>query len=378
MAAQIEQYEGREQSFIKHKFLTQYLQAAAYKTLQGRSPTFNFVDAFAGPWQVSDENYSDASFDQALRTLEDVRVDLGRRGVGGLKIRFCFCERRAEAVAQLREYAERNSSFEIHVFEGSFEDNLDGISKACHDGFTFTFIDPTGWNIRSEPVFEFLKAMKGEFLINFMSEHVNRHAGWDQVAASFGRFLADPDWKAEFDALPHDLSNEERVLFLLKGKIKRVGAATFLPDMPILKPRQERIKMRLLLGTHSPKGVEVFRDVHGRVELTEFETRSAISDSGSGQMGLFTQAEDSALMQAAYGIGSEDVRRQARKTVLDLLSNGPTSFQSVATKVMEELPMRLTHTKDLLNTMKSEGAVHFNLEGRAKKPQSNTVISASV
>lgn len=375
MAAQIEQYEGREQSFIKHEFLTQYLQAAAYKTLQGRSPTFNFVDAFAGPWKVSDENLSDASFDQALRTLEAVRADLGRRGIGGLKIRFCFCERRRNAVARLREYAEKNSRFEIHVFEGSFEDNLDGIKKACHDGFTFTFIDPTGWNIRSEPVFEFLKAMNGEFLINFMSEHITRHAGWDQVAASFGRFLADPDWKADFDALPEEWSNEERVLFLLKRTIKRVGAATYLPHMPILKPRQDRIKMRLVLGTHSRKGVEVFRDVHGKVELAEFQTRTAISHADSRQAGLFSREEDSAMLQAAHGIGSEGVKRLARATVLGVLSRGRTSFQNIATVVMETWPMRLTHTKDLLNTMKTEGTVGFELEGRATKPNDLTLIS---
>lgn len=377
MAAQIEQYEGREQSFIKHEFLTQYLQAAAYKTLQGRSPTFNFVDAFAGPWQVSDENLSDASFDQALRTLEAVRADLGRRGAGGLKIRFCFCERRREAVARLREYAEENSRFEIHVFEGSFEDNLEGIARACHDGFTFTFIDPTGWNIRSEPVFNFLKTMNGEFLINFMSEHITRHAGWDQVAASFGRFLADPDWKSDFDALPGEWSNEKRVLFLLKRKIKRVGAATYLPHMPILKPRQDRIKMRLVLGTHSRKGVEVFRDVHSKAELAEFQTRTAINNADSRQGGLFSQEEDSAMLQAAHGIGSDSVKRLARATVEDLLVKGPSSFQNIATVVMEAWPMRLTHTKDLLNVMKSEGTVAFELEGRAKKPQPATVVRAS-
>lgn len=377
MAAQIEQYEGREQSFIKHEFLTQYLQAAAYKTLQGRSPTFNFVDAFAGPWQVSDENLSDASFDQALRTLEAVRADLGRRGASGLKIRFCFCELRREAVARLREYAEENSRFEIHVFEGSFEDNLEGIARACHDGFTFTFIDPTGWNIRSEPVFDFLKAMNGEFLINFMSEHITRHAGWNQVAVSFGRFLADPDWKSDFDTLPEEWSNEERVLFLLKRKIKRVGAATYLPHMPILKPRQDRIKMRLVLGTHSRKGVEVFRDVHGKAELAEFQTRTAISNADSRQAGLFSQEEDSAMLQAAHGIGSDGVKRIARETVVDLLSKGPSSFQNIATVVMEAWPMRLTHTKDLLNAMKAEGTVAFELKGRAKKPQPSTVVRAS-
>ena len=71
MAAGVEQYRGREQSFIKHEFLTQYLQAAAFKTLQGRSRTFNFVDAFAGPWEVSDTgDLSDTSFAQALNTVQ--------------------------------------------------------------------------------------------------------------------------------------------------------------------------------------------------------------------------------------------------------------------------------------------------------------------
>ncbi|WP_267618248.1 three-Cys-motif partner protein TcmP [Erythrobacter sp. WG] len=377
MGAQIERYEGREQSFIKHEFLTQYLQAAAYKTLQGRSATFNFVDAFAGPWQVSDENFSDASFNQALRTLDAVKSDLETRGVFGLKIRFCFCERRPEAVARLREYALKNSEFIIHVFEGPFEDNLEQIAFVCNDGFTFTFIDPTGWNIRSEPVLDYLKKMNGEFLINFMSEHVNRHAEYDQVSASFGRFLADPDWKKDFDALPSQWSNEERVLHLLRKKIKGFGAATYLPHMPILKPRQERIKMRLLLGTHSSKGVEVFRDVHSKVELAEFQTRSAIAESNTGQMGLFTRADESAMLQAAHGIGSDGVKRRARATVLNQLAQGTLSFQRLATAVMEECPMRLTHTKDLLNSMKLSGEVSFELVGKEKKPQPRTMISAT-
>ena len=90
LAVELYKYRGREQSYIKHEFLTQYLRAAAYKTLQGRSPIFNFVDAFAGPWRVSETDYSDASFDQALQTLEAVRADLGRSGVAGLKVRFLF------------------------------------------------------------------------------------------------------------------------------------------------------------------------------------------------------------------------------------------------------------------------------------------------
>ncbi len=377
MAAQLEQYRGREQSFIKHDFLTRYLQAAAYKTLQGRSRVFNFVDAFAGPWKVTAGDCSDASFDQALRTLEAVRADLGKRGLSGLKIRFCFCEKRCDAVERLRDYAERHSGFEIHVFPGPFEDNLTGIAEACCEGFTFTFIDPTGWNIRSEPVLEFLKSMRGEFLLNFMAEHLNRHAEYSAVAASYGRFLADPDWKNRFNALPPHLSNEERVLLLLKDKIRTSGAATYLPDMTILKPRENRRKMRLVLGTHSRRGLEVFRDVHQKVELSEIQTRNTISEETTNQPALWSKTEASESQQRASGVGSAAEKSASREIVLHALSAGPAVFEDLAALVMEARPMRLTHVKDLLNAMKRERAVAFELPTRAKKPQAGTLITAA-
>ena len=244
MTADLNLYHDREHSFIKHQFLTKYLRAAAYKTLQGHSPTFNFVDAFAGPWKVSDDaKYSDASFDQAINTLEAVRADLGRRGIGGLKVRFCFCERRSEAVARLREYAAAKNRFEIYVFEGDFEDNLDAIAAKLPDGFTFTFIDPTGWKIRNKEVFRFLRNQEGEFMLNFMSDHINRHAEYSEVEASFGRFLADAQWAEEFAQLPVAWSNEQKMLHLMKDAMRQNKVATYVPDISIMVPRKERVKM---------------------------------------------------------------------------------------------------------------------------------------
>ena len=74
-------------------------------------------------------------------------------GVSGLKIRFVFCEKRTDAFDALTQYAQKNREFDIHVFEGSFEDHLDSIASVCRDGFTFTFIDPTRWDIRAQEVF---------------------------------------------------------------------------------------------------------------------------------------------------------------------------------------------------------------------------------
>lgn len=377
MTVELDRYLGRKQSYIKHLFLTQYLQAAGYNTLQGRSPTFNFVDAFAGPWRVSDDaNYSDASFDQALRTLEAVRAHLDKRGSEGLKIRFCLCERRARASDELRRYADQKEHFEIHVFHGSFENHLGNIASACGDGFTFTFIDPTGWNIRSEPVFEFLREQKGEFLINFMAEHVNRHPEFPKVAASFGRFLADPGWEDDFNALPQCWSNEERIMYLLKRKTKETRAATYLPDFPILKPREDRVKMQLMLGTHSPRGVEVFRDVQAKVERTEIETRNRLRDSSNHQVSLFSDDEIATIQQEAAGIGCLRYQREAEARVKEILSaRRAVPFASIATEILEATPIRLTQIRNLVNAMKRRGVVAFDLEPRKRVPQSDTRIS---
>jgi three-Cys-motif partner protein len=377
MATDLDLYRDREQSFIKHQFLTKYLQAAAYKTLRGHSPTFNFVDAFAGPWRVSDdEKYSDASFDQAINTLEAVRSDLGKRGVSGLKIRFCFCEQRPDAVRRLRDYAAAKDQFEIHVFEGAFEKNINDIAAKLTDGFTFTFIDPTGWDIRSEDVFRFLRDLKGEFMLNFMSDHINRHAEYQDVSASFGRFLADPQWADEFARLPFEWSNERKMLNLMKSAMRANKVATYLPDFSIMVPRRERVKMRLILGTHSPSGLEVFRDVQEKVEKQELEMRHNLREGDSPQVSLFSSADIAAIQQEQKGVGCKANRVRAEAIIVDFLQGRNRAFPGpIYNRAMEEVPIRRTHLNKLLMDMRERGIVSFDLPARKQVPQLDTAIS---
>lgn len=377
MTADLDLYRDREQSFIKHQFLTKYLQAAAYKTLQGHSPVFNFVDAFAGPWKVSDDaKYSDASFDQAINTLEAVRADLGKNGVTGLKIRFCFCEQRRDRFVRLRKYAETKGKFAIHVFEGAFEDNLNAIAAKLSDGFTFTFIDPTGWNIRNEEVFRFLRNQDGEFMLNFMSDHINRHAGYAEVAASFGRFLADADWADEFALLPAEWTNEHKMLHLIKAAMRNYKVATYLPDFSIMVPRKERVKMRLILGTHSPKGLELFRDVQEKVEKQELEMRQSLRDGDSPQVSLFSAADIAAFQQEQKGVGCKAYRVRAESMIIDLLQGRAHAFPGpLFNMVMERVPIRRPQLNKLLIDMRVRGVVRFDLPHPKKVPQESTKIS---
>lgn len=375
MAPRIEDYQGREQSFIKHLFLNKYLEAAAYKLFQGRSPVFNFVDAFAGPWRVSDTNmYSDASFSQAIETLETVRSSLVGMGRTDLKVRFRFCERNPTSVAKLKEFAIQKPEFDIQVFSGAFEDNLDGIRSACRDGFTFTFIDPTGWNVESKKVFDFLRALNGEFLFNFMAEEVNRHAGWDGVAESVGRFLADPAWKASFEAMTEG-SNETKILQLLKAKMKEARVATYLTDMAIRKPREERIKMRLILGTHSGFGVEVFRTVQEKVEKEAVRTRHNIRTEESGQPQLFPEDQIIAFETDRDGVSCSANVGWATELLLRAVSlRLGIAFGAVASQIMEQVPVRTTHLNKIVAASRKAALLRYDLPDGKRTPAPETKL----
>jgi three-Cys-motif partner protein len=335
------------------------------------------VDAFAGPWKVTDNaKFSDASFDQAINTLEAVRADLEKKGIGGLKIRFCLCELRSDRVARLREYAATNSRFEIHIFEGAFEDNLERISAKLPDGFTFTFIDPTGWNIRNKEVFNFLREQGGEFLLNFMSDHINRHSEYPAVAQSFGRFLADPDWEDEFAALPSDWSNERKMLELLKSNMKRAEIALYLPDFSIRLPRQERLKMRLVLGTHSRAGLELFRDIQYKVERQEIDIRRGLREGETRQVSLFSAADHAEFEQEQKGVGCRRNKALAEEMIKTELSAFPECrYDEIIYCIIEQIPIRRTQLNTLVCDMKKRGVVLFELPPRKRVPQPSTQIS---
>ena len=378
MPPEIERYQGREQSYIKHLFLNKYLEEAAFKLLQSRStsPTFNFVDAFAGPWRVSDDDkFSDSSFSQAVNTLEGVRRALTKMGRSGLRVRYRFCERNPASADKLQRFADDRPEFDIRVFQGSFEDNIDEIRAACRRGFTFTFIDPTGWNVESERVFAFLRDLNGEFLFNFMAEEVNRHAGWEGVAPSFGRFLADPAWKEKFSSLPADWNNEERILFLLKARMKEVETATYLPDMAILRPREDRTKMRLLLGTHSVMGVEVFRTVQRKVEKEALSARHQIAIEESGQPFLFPSNQLAEFEAERDGVGCPAYLVRAADRLRSIAVDRPgIEFGPLAGKVMEEVPVRTTDLNRIAMNFRRSGQLGFDLPPRKRTPTPTTPI----
>jgi len=153
-------------------------------------------------------------------------------------------------------------------------------------------------------------------------------------------------------------------------------AAKFVPDFPILKPHERRVKMRLLLGTHSARGLEVFRDVQEKVERTEIATRNNLLESKKRQSMLFPEDMVIAMTQGLAGVGCSRYREDAADHVMEFLSRrGRIEFEQLWPTVLEAVPVRLTHLRRILAKMKAEGMIAFDLPPRRRIPQPRTRIS---
>ena len=76
-----QEYEGREQTYLKHRVLTEYLAVWAHKRGSGGrfGPTrLWYVDCFAGPWETVASDLNDTSVAIGLQALRDAAVLLRR------------------------------------------------------------------------------------------------------------------------------------------------------------------------------------------------------------------------------------------------------------------------------------------------------------
>jgi three-Cys-motif partner protein len=140
-------YRGREQSYVKHHFLREYLERALFVT---QSPSSRFsefvdVDGFSGPWKSQAEDYSDTSFSIAIERLRLVREKY--KSLGHIvRMRCCFVEQ-SNAFSELQIAVNQITDIEIRIFNGRFEDLVPEILEwigRSSSTFVLTFVDPTG------------------------------------------------------------------------------------------------------------------------------------------------------------------------------------------------------------------------------------------
>ena len=93
---------------------------------------------------------------------------------------------------------------------------------------------------------------------------------------------------------------------------------------------------------------------------------------------LFSSADFALHEQGERGVGCNRYQRVSEEIITDALS-GPNEieFDELALLVMERLPMKETHVKDVCKSMKGRGLIDYQLEPKARKPSEGTLIRSA-
>ena len=168
----VESYRGREQTYLKHFFLERYLERVAY-VIGYSHPEFVYVDGFSGPWKSEDEQFADTSFMIAIEKLREVRDGLARAGKRP-RVRCLFVEKDRTAFKELEGAISEVADIEVKALHGTFESVIPDIPSFVGRSFSLVFIDPTGWTGFGLSTIQPILQLKGEVLVNFMFDYVNR------------------------------------------------------------------------------------------------------------------------------------------------------------------------------------------------------------
>lgn len=220
-----ESYRGREQTFIKHLFLRNYLERVALNILSKRD-AFVYVDGFSGPWRTKDQNYKDTSFSIAIAQLRRVRDIYAERGERK-RVRCLFVERNRTAFRLLEDTVQRESQadpdIDIKALNGEFETLIPDVMQFIGTSFSLAFIDPSGWTgFDPRKIGPVLRHKPGEVIVNLMYDHINRflHDEMATTRASYEALFGDPSWR---DLLRDDLTREEAIIELYRQRLRHVG-----------------------------------------------------------------------------------------------------------------------------------------------------------
>lgn len=352
-------YAGREQTYVKHFFLKRYLERVAYN-IYSFQDDFAYVDGFSGPWKSAAESYEDTSFSIALEQLRAVRSGVKDRRSKDVKFRCQFVEKDNRAFAELKATVEGISDVTVELIKGEFEDHIADVQRFVGRSFSLIFIDPTGWTGYPLQKITPLLKLKGEVLINFMSDFINRFiedprphiaAGFDDL---FGAAWYD-EWKALHDT---GMTREAAAIRVYTERLKKAGNYAFVTSTRILKPASDRAYFYLIYATRHRKGIQEFRGIEQKAVALQERLRNDVKYqtvlTRTGQPSLF----GAAVMDTAVAT-YEDERKTQHKIALQKLTHlvktrpRGIKYEDLIGPVMET---PLTWESDLKGWLKQLGA----------------------
>ena len=270
-------YQDREQAYVKHTFLDQYLPAL-FSRVGSVYDEIVYVDGFAGPWQsAAGKTFADTSFGIALRRMTEQKVNLGRNRGRSVKMRAFLVERDEQAFEELKKAASTFQDVEVHSLHGRMEDFAAVIANAIPGkAFSFVLIDPKGFP-EIDAIMPLLSRRNSEALVNFMFDFANRFAGTELIPA-LGQWLSllgGEDRQAQLVGLTGDV-REQAIESMAAEALRTKGQYDFAPLISVDKVRHDRSLYKLIFLSRHATGLKVFRDSQHKALVAQATARSAV------------------------------------------------------------------------------------------------------
>ena len=301
------EYRGREQTFLKHRVLSEYLRSWAHKmaSLAGRPSYLGgtgeirlwYVDCFAGPWQAQDEGLDDTSVAIGLKALEQAASTWSEKGYS-IKLSAIFVEKDKRAFEKLENFlAKRSGAIECHPLPGAFGDFIEDINRLVGKDPAFLFVDPTGWKgVGMGFIAPLARVPRRDVLINVMFNHINRFK--DDPRAFLRAQMKEFFGLSEGD-IPAGLGEEELFAFY-RQQLRKESGVRFAADLVIPHATRDRTWFRLVVGGHHQAVVELFRHVERQIcgaEANEVREEARSRDAAQLGLGLDIEQEDIAYLR---------------------------------------------------------------------------------
>lgn len=378
----LEFYKGREQTYVKHIFLERYLEQVAYNIFSFMDD-FVYVDGFAGPWRSKDENFSDTSFFIAVQTLRSVRDAMKEKRHKRIEVRCVFVDKAPDAFADLEKFVATVRDMRVESIHGEFETVIPRLVKLIGRSFSLVFIDPTGWTGFGLQAIQPLLQLRGEVLITFMFNDINRFLvePGRAKAASYNSLYGGPEWFDEFRDLTHEgWSREDAVLEVYRRRVQRFGNFAYVTSTRVKSPGQDRTYFHLVYATRSWKGINVFRSVEEKAaseqEMAGAVAKDHVRTRDDRQTGLF----DHLPVAPGPRVFEEEQRvrlHQGQERLRQVLrSVNRIRYKELSAEV-QQVPLVWEHfLKDWLADMYSRGEIRIDgLRGRSRRPNRDCIIT---
>lgn len=295
------QYDGREQAWIKHHVLENYLKqlTAILGISTNKVFEFTYIDCFAGPWGDDSESMSATSIAISLKVLSSCKATLEAKGFQ-VTMRALYVEENDLRYARLKNYLESQAhlGIETHHIHGEFVESRGRIlTLTGTSGFAFFFIDPKGFTeIKAETLRPLLERPRSEFVINFMYDFINRIVSMKQQQSLVKELFGE---SIEFDGT--ELNREQTLVDKYRNNLKKL-VPTRNSNFPVrsayatvLDPRKDRTKYHLVFITTHHKGIIKFKETYEVSSMLQDKARAKIRENkksqASGIVDMFSEDE---------------------------------------------------------------------------------------